>query len=288
MHSEMGASFTTFDPRLRDLFLNKPEGVINLPEWSLSADRIQAYQSMTRPAIVEIAGRDSIAAAVIGVEAQGFTDLLPTYVYTGTEYGAWERVEKAVERLLKRLPQVRVHDLLLLGSPGFWQALNGRFIAELVSRYGFYTPCVGCHLYLHSVRIPLATMLGNVPILAGERERHDQAIKVNQISEALDIYQDMVGHFGITLLLPLRHTAEGTRIRDTLGLEWPAGEDQLGCVLAGNYRGWNQIAQNSARQVQRYLEEFARPCSEKIVASYLKGEVPNHLEIGARVLESLK
>ena len=148
---------------------------------------------MTRLAMVEIAGRDSIAAAVIGVEAQGFTDLLPTCVYTGTEYGAWQTVERAVERLIKRLPQARVHDPLLLGSPGFWQVLNGRFIAELVSRYGFYTPCVGCHLYLHGVRIPLAALLGNLPIIAGERERHDQAIKVNQISEALDIYQDMAG-----------------------------------------------------------------------------------------------
>ncbi|MES0349995.1 MAG: hypothetical protein ABUK19_04690, partial [Desulfobacteria bacterium] len=76
--------------RLKELFLNKPECVIDLPEWLLSPEKVETYRSMSGLAIVEIAGRDSVAAAVKGVEEEGFTDLLPTYVYTGTEHGQWE------------------------------------------------------------------------------------------------------------------------------------------------------------------------------------------------------
>lgn len=276
----------TLDSRLKELYLNKPECVVDLPEWLLSPQNIKEYRAMSRLAIVEIAGRDSVAAAVKSVEEESFTDLLPTYVYTGTEHGAWATVEKAVARLATRLAEVRVHDLVVLGSPRFWQALNGRFISELVSRYGFYTPCVGCHLYLHSVRIPLALALGKVPIISGERERHNRSIKVNQIPEALDVCTKIAKDFGIRLLLPLRHIAKGDRIADILGFDWQEGKEQLGCVLSGNYRGLDGSVESTARQVQRYLAEFARPCARKIIESYAVGRVPNHLEIAAEVLGS--
>ncbi|MBW1741819.1 MAG: hypothetical protein JRJ47_00115 [Deltaproteobacteria bacterium] len=273
-----------FDPRLKEIFTDKPECVIDLPEWLLPSQKINAYRDMSGLAIVEIAGRDSIAAAVKSVEEEGFTDLLPTYVYTGTEHGLWANVEQAVERLAAQLPGVRVHDLINLGSPGFWHALNGRFVSELISRYGFYTPCVGCHLYLHSVRIPLSMTLGKVPIVAGEREHHDGTTKVNQIKEALDVYQGIAKGFGVSLVLPLRHVGEGDRITDILGFEWKAGEEQLGCVLSGNYRTLDGTVQNTAAQVQRYLEEFAGPCAKKILEAYITGDTPNHLQMAASVL----
>ncbi len=276
----------SFDPRLKELYLNKPECVITLPEWSLPPEKVNEYRAMSRLAIVEIAGRDSLAAAVKSVEEEAFTDLLPTYVYTGTEHGPWASVEKAAERLAGRLPEVRIHNLVVLGSPGFWQALCGRFVSELISRYGFYAPCIGCHLYLHSVRIPLALTLGEVPIISGEREWHDGAIKLNQISEALDIYQNIARDFGVRLLLPVRHITKGDRIAEILGFEWPQGKEQLDCVLSGNYRRLDGTVEHTARQVQIYMEEFAGPCAKKIIESYTAGRIPNHVEIAAQVLDS--
>jgi len=275
-----------FDLRLRDLYLNKPECVIDLPEWLLSSKKIEGYRAISGLAIVEIAGRDSMAAAVKSVEEEAFTDLLPTYVYTGTEHGPWASVEQAVERLARRLPEIRVHNLVVLGSPGFWQALNGRFISELISKYGFYTPCVGCHVYLHCIRIPLALKLGSVPIISGEREWHDKSIKINQTREALDMYQDMTRRSGVRLLLPLRHIAEGDRISEILGFEWQEGKEQLGCVLSKNYRRGDGSVHDTHRQLQSYMETFARPCAKKIMESYAKGHIPKHLEIAAQVLGS--
>jgi hypothetical protein len=272
--------------RLKELYLNKPECVIDLPERLLSPEKVDTYRAMSRLAIVEIAGRDSLAAAVKSVEEEGITDLLPTYVYTGTEHGPWESVERAVDRLARRLPQVRVHDMIVLGSPGFWQALNGRFSSELTSMYGFCPPWVGCDLYLHTIRIPLSIMLGEVPIIAGEREKHDGTIKVNQVREALDVYQNLANDFGVRLLLPLRHVVDGASITEILGFEWQAGKEQLGCVLSGNYRELDGSVDATARQVQGYLEEFAEPCAKKIIESYLAGDIPDHLEIAAQVLNA--
>ena len=276
-----------FDSRLEELFLNKPECVINLPEWLLSSKKIDEYRAISRPAIVEMAGRDSVAAAVKGVEERGYTDLFPTYAYTGTEYGPWAAVKEAVRRIAGRLPGVKVHDPIIIGSPEFWRALNGRFINELIDRYTFYTPCIGCHLYLHSLRIPIARILGNIPIISGERELHNGDIKINQIAEALDAYQGIAEDFRIKLLFPLRHIIDGGLIEDILDFHWEEGKEQLGCVLSGNYRrtdGSNRINKEDAI---KYLEEFALPCVREIIESYVEGQVPDHEGIAKSVLNNI-
>lgn len=270
---------------VKAVYLNKPECVINWPDWLLSPEDIEAYGAMKGLAVVEIAGRDSIAAAVKAVEEHGFTDLLPTYAYTATEYGPWTSVEHAVARLTGRLPDVRVHNLVILGSPGYWSALNGRYVQELVSTFGFYTPCIGCHLYLHSVRIPLSIALDRAPIISGERERHDGAVKLNQIAEALDEYLDLSDRFEVPLLLPLRHIDEGRQISDILGFEWQQGKEQLGCALSGNYRRLNGSLNVASGQISDFFHRFAKPLAIEIITQYLREQVPGHREIAEKVLE---
>jgi hypothetical protein len=193
-------------------------------------------------------------------------------------------MERAVRRLGERLPRIRVHDPVVMGSPGFWQALNGRFISEFISRYVFYTPCVGCHLYLHSVRIPLALSLQNVPIITGEREQHNGDIKINQTSEVLDFYQRLAEFFNIELLMPLRHIREGKQIEEILGFEWHQGKEQLDCVLSGNYRMLDNKGAYKNKSVRGFLEEFAVPCSKEIIKVYASGHIPDHTSIAARIL----
>lgn len=270
--------------RLKELYLNKPECVVDFPKWLLPSQKIKKYRSISRLAIVEIAGRDSVAAAIQSVKKEGFTDLLPTYVYTGTEHGLWPSVEKAVERLAKQLTGIRVHNLLVFGSSRFWQTLNGRFVSELISKYGFYTPCVGCHLYLHSVRILLALILGKAPIISGERERHDGAVKINQIPEALTFYQKIAKGFGIRLLFPLRYISDGNRISEILGFEWKQGKDQPGCILSENYRRLDGSISITGKQVLNYLEKFAYPLTREIIETYVSGQTPDYKKIAEDVL----
>ena len=85
-------------------------------------------------------------------------------------------------------------------------------------------PCVGYHVYLHSVRIPLSLTLGKVPIISGERKRHNRRIKINQISEALNVYQKLSEDFRVRLLLPLRQIPKGDQIEKILGFQSEQGE----------------------------------------------------------------
>ncbi len=277
---------TGYESQIREMFLNKPECIINFPEWMLSKNQVDFFRNIEGLAIVEMAGRDSVAASIKGVERKGFTDLLPTYVYTGTEFGNWQSVLEAVERLRRKLPeQVRIHDLLVFGSPAFWQALNGRFISKITKKFGFYTPCTGCHLYLHCTRIPLSVELGNKPIIAGERESHDGGEKINQISEVLDAYKSLFSKFKIPLHMPIRHIGDGKQIEKIIGIDWEQDQDQLGCVLSGNYRdtaGKNIIKKEDAIN---FLNTFLVPCAEKIIKSYLEGAVPDHKKITEEILE---
>jgi hypothetical protein len=279
---------STYKNQLQELYLNKPDLVIDFPKWLLSDQSLENYRSFSKLALVEIAGRDSIAAAVKSIPEYGFTDLLPTYVYTGTEYGPWDIVNQALFRLKSRLPHVRVHPLIVLGSPDFWKALNGAFISELLSIYGFYTPCIGCHVYLHAVRIPLALLLGNIPIISGERERHNGSVKINQIPEALDLYKTLTEIFKIQLLLPLRKITRSQEIEAILQMDWQESKEQLYCSLSGNYRLVDGSVEMNKTQVVRYLNEFAIPCTEKIIREYISGNIPNHLKIAKQIIHNLK
>lgn len=270
--------------KLAAVFLDKPEMVLDLPEWMLPEKQLNAYRQMNDLAIVEIAGRDSVAAAIQAVAISGYNNLLPVYAYTGTECGSWEHVEKAVSRLTKRLPQITVHPLLVVGSPGFWHAINGRFISELFDVFGHYTPCTGCHLYLHSVRVPLARMLNNAPIIGGERRSHSGRIKVNQIDESIECYKRVVESFGIHLDLPLVDIEDNNTLEKILQMPWDEGKNQLGCTLSSNYRTSGGKILIKTRDLIRFFNEFAAPVAHSVISEYLSGRVPDHEEIAKKVL----
>ena len=151
---------------------------------------------------------------------------------------------------------------------------------------GFYTPCAGCHLYLHAVRIPLAISL-RAPIVAGERERHDGAVKVNQTATALDGYRDLARRFEVSLLFPLRYIDDGGEVETILGLDWKQDDEQLGCVLSGNYRDSQNHVHLTEEKMRPYLLEFALPVAFETIEAYRQKRVPNHLKIALDVFQSM-
>ena len=145
----------------------------------------------------------------------------------------------------------------------------------LFSRFGFYTPCLGCHLYLHALRVPLARLTGAPYIISGERERHDGRVKVNQLPSALDAYTAFVGRFDVELLLPLRSIHSGKEIERIVGQEWKEGGGQLECVLSKNYQDTDGSVTYNEAGIRRFFEEFAFPIAEGVVRAYLEGEIPD-------------
>jgi len=273
------------DERLREIFLDKPELVSVLPEWMLPESELRRLRARHNLAIVELAGRDSVAAGIKAAQEGAAGELLPVLVYTGSEYGRFAWAEQAWQRLRAGLPAgVELHPLLVMGSPGFWRAMNGRFLQKLQAIFGFCPVCPGCHLYLHAVRLPLAVRLGGAPIIAGERASHDGKVKINQLPLAQKVYGELAASFGVELLLPLARVAQGAEVERLLGQPWPAGGEQLGCVLSGNYQEADGRVEVSLSTLSDYFRRFALPLARAVVREYLDGREPDHQALAAQAL----
>jgi len=259
------------NPRIFKIVSAKPELIVEFPSWMLSEATEKELRGTEGLALVEIAGRDSIAAALEATKMRNIKALLPTIAYTGTEFGDWEVPFKKTyvlkEELVKR--GIKVFDTILLGAPTFWWLLCGRHITHIIKKFRFYSPCVGCHLYLHAIRIPLAKKIKCDVVIGGERELHEGKIKINQIGVALDTYISFAERFGIELLLPLRHMRSDKDIESIVGQYWEESTEQLECVLSKNYLDVDGSAVYSEDDIKRFFNEFAINEAESIVRKFL-------------------
>lgn len=218
--------------------------------------------------VVEVSGADSVAAALAYCEANAVDVVLPTFGDTGTEYGDAAAIEGNVAFLAEELALrcgVRTQPLVTLADQSLWRALNGRYASVIAGTFGACTPCPGCHLYLHMLRIPFAIEHGATVIVAGERELHDSRIKPNQLAPALAAYSAVVGSRGLELALPLRHVTESAEITRILGPRWVGGSPQLECVLSGNYRGLDGACALESMP-DAFYDDFLIPAATRIAA----------------------
>jgi hypothetical protein len=268
------------DPSYREILLDKPELATAFPPWMLPVETVERLRAAAEPAVVEVAGRDSLAAALRAAPEADHDLFLPAVAYTGTEFGEWrlpfEKIEYLKERLRGVGAGVEVLAPVVMGAPELWRLLCGRYVLAQYRRFGFYTPCIGCHVYLHALRVPLAKMTGCRVVVAGERESHGGVVKLNQIPTALDAYVELLARFDVELSLPLRHVSSGAEIGEIVGTDRRESEGQLGCVLSQNYRDADGAVPYDEEAVRRFLDEFALPLAERAVNAYLAGERPDY------------
>lgn len=223
---------------------------------------------VSRLAIIEIAGRDSVAAAVAAVREQGFDTLVPTIVFTGTETGDFDTPARAVDRLRAMLGGgVTIHEPLTLADPALWAALNARFAATIQRRFTVYSPCLACHLYLHLLRVPVSWDHESAPVVAGERDTHDGRLKLSQTAGGIDAAARVLAHGGVELLEPVRHMS-GTAVAELVGGDWEQEHGQLGCVLSGNYVDLDGSVHYDESGYVRYLEEFFEPTGRAVIDAW--------------------
>ena len=276
------------DERTRGILLAKPERIIGFDD-DLTA-RLRARVGSGNAALVEIAGRDSVAAGVLAASSY-YDILIPTVVYTGTEYGNWEVVLENT-RLLGDLLRDRagvdvVEEPIFLGSPRWWHAAGGRFTDVLQERYGFSTSCVACHMYFHAARVPFAREIGAKAVVAGERLFHQDRRKLNQVGPALDSYSRVLGEAGLNLALPLKEMRDGNRVEELVG-PWPESAKQLKCVLEANYRDSSGEFDVPEGSLVAYLEEFLEPVFSRVLLEFNDGGTPDYLAVVKDVLYQVK
>ncbi|MBA2847752.1 hypothetical protein G4V39_07090 [Thermosulfuriphilus ammonigenes] len=257
--------------RLRDILSERRPLVTNFPSWLISPTTLKELRKLKGVAVAEIAGRDSLAAVLKATEEEDIRAILPTIAYTGTEFGDWNiPYEKALSLKNLKRKDIKVFKPIFLGDPRLWWRLCGRPLGQLIKKFGFYTPCLGCHLYLHIVRVPLARLIGARLIIAGERETHDGRIKLNQLPVALDAYESLLKEVGLRLVLPLRKVDSGAEIERILGRPWGEGAEQMSCVLSQNYLD-EAKRPVSEEGIEEILQNFLIPEAQKWLAEHLSG-----------------
>jgi hypothetical protein len=251
-------------------------------------DKLRALIGAGPVALVEVAGRDSIAAAIAAARSGAYDIMIPTVVYTGTEFGDWEVVIENARSLRERLGDIDsvqvAEEPLFLGSPRWWHVSAGRYGTALFNRYGFNPTCIACHMYLHAARVPFALEVGANAVVSGERLRHDDRVKLNQLGAALDAYSAVLKAEGITLDLPLRDVGDSALIEDLVG-GWPESGRQMSCVLESNYRSDDGGVEYDPNAVDEYLREFLVPFTKHVLEQFARGGTPrDYPGIASRLL----
>ncbi len=193
-----------------------------------------------RTVIGEFSGRDSVAAIVKAFESEDIHYILPVATFAGTEYGNYDVIYDNYEQLQKRVKKLygdkkTLYPLLEYSREEIWGIMNGRVSNLLRDKYGFYSHCIGCHLYFHLTKLHFAKALSK-RVISGERASHDGRIKVNQLDTSLNLYIRVMQKLGFELLMPLRGVSDGAVIQSLIGWDWKEGAQHPPCVLSGNYR----------------------------------------------------
>ncbi|WP_430886361.1 hypothetical protein [Fusibacter sp. JL216-2] len=222
--------------------------------------------------IGEFSGRDSVAAILKAFEDEDIDYILPVATFAGTEYGDFNVIYKNYKHLQKRVKDLYgdkkvLYPLIEYSREDIWALMNGRLSGELSRKFGFYSPCIGCHLYFHLTKLNFARPLSGI-ILSGERESHDGRIKVNQLGESLDIYQEVIASFDCQLRMPLRHMDDGHEVESLIGWEWKEGLAHPDCVLSRNYRSCDGKAVYDKNCLERLLQEYVKPAGV-LVGKYI-------------------
>ena len=254
--------------KLLEIFATKPDIIIDFPEWMFSLEKVMNIHPRGSAVIGEIAGRDSIVAILKAQELRQFSFLLPSIVYTGTEYGDPEILIKRLDFVKKELAKRDAHTFepVIHGSPKLWMQLCANSVEISIERWGFYTPCIACHLYLHIMRALLAIKLKISRIVTGERSSHEGVIKLNQLPYVLESFKDFFASYGIELMQPLKNIASNEEIAKIAGSEEGKNLEQLGCVMSGNYKDLSKIRE---LPIEEYLHAELLPKAKEIIDKIL-------------------
>ncbi len=240
------------------------------PTDALPTEVVKALADAPKPVVlVDFAGRDSVAATMVWLSDHPNGTLVPVGDLVPTRFGDWSVYEEnwraMRDHIARRFPSVRFAPWFILEDVSAWGLLNGRYINELVAAFGFFTPCLGCHLHFYMMRAVLAEAIGAEALVSGEKEFHGRKQKANQTQEAVDAYGQFSRNHGVEHHFPIHKVTTEEEMHRLLEDGWREGERQLGCVLSGNDQGFDGRLRMTSGQIRDYMDRFAVPLATYIV-----------------------
>lgn len=219
--------------------------------------------------LTDFAGRDSVAAAMAWMRSHDVGTLIPVADVVPTRHGNWSIYDdnwtQMRDHIQRAHPKVHVTPWFCLEDVAFWAMLNARFLNELTRAFGFFTPCLGCHLHFYAMRTVLAEALGARVLLSGEKELHGLRRKANQTTEAIAAYGAFSAAHGLQQHFPIHSIRGESEMADLLDDDWREGDRQLRCVMSGNDSGADGRPMFTAQQISDYMTRFANPMAARVL-----------------------
>ena len=256
------------------ILAHKPDIFAVLPAEVLDEQTAEQLRQIPRLAVAEIAGPADTPALRELLTHYKPDGLLPTFSYTGTEYGDWSGLAHVAADLKKTFEKdlnIYVAEPVVLGSPALWKALRTVHERQLGQRFGFTSTCLGCRLYSFALRVPLCKKIDArffIPSLHGLLQRncpaHTTAIERKYFSFLMSGYGIDVWH-------------QGQQYENKSG---GAGQEDacLACVLTANPE--NGMTQE---KLARYFESFALPTAGGILSLAVFGAPVDYARIIAEM-----
>jgi hypothetical protein len=269
------------------IFAEKPDIFGKIPENILTKEKIEELRQIPRLAVGEVSGIHSMSSLLYILSQKKVDAFLPTFSYTGTEYGDWIYLKnnfKYIKKTIENRLRIYVADPVILGAPDFWWALNGRFASELHKRFGFFSQCYGCRLYSFALRVPMCKKINANILISCDIGIQNGNSKLQNDPLAFKYYSNLMSSFGIDLGYVYLSLIQQQKISKTFNLlEQPENGKPPGCVFKDNYRDLTGFSELPLK-VNSFFETFAIPAAAKIISRTLAGVSVDYVKEAADTL----
>lgn len=224
--------------------------------------------------IAEISGKDSISAVHKLMREEKVDIIIPTIVKIGTEYGDNCAYTNSINYLRECAKEYNIVfcEAILLHDEKLWNNICIKPQNQLHKKFGFFSPCIMCHLFAHLLRIPILVENKGYGIITGERFSHKGKLKINQHPITIKCFNSLFNKHNISLIQPLINIADTNivdkEIEDYVLL--PHAND-VKCILSDNLGDFSLLTDDNLFYLQRYLYEYIYPIGDYILNRFLSG-----------------
>jgi len=258
----------------------------SIPDELISADKIDEIRQIPLVTLGDIRNANQLLAVLKVLKAKKPDAFLPVLTYAGTEYGdvaAFGKYLDKVKTEVEKTLEIYVLDPVIVGAPSFFRALNTSHSAEIINKFGFYSPCLACRLYALAVMVPLCKKLNVKTIITGEIKT-DNEDRNFRIDENLTYCSKLMKGFGIDLWDGIITENNKDDIWSDLKIKKsPDDVFSLNCVINSNCMAENVLI-GDPKKNRNYYENFAIPASAKVLSRVFSG---SDVDYDKEVLETL-
>ena len=256
----------------------------NLEIHNLVPERIQDDYRIIgdRVLVTDFAGRDSIAACMQILKDEEIDTVIPIgdivpsrYGNTDSYYQNWNTLAHLIE---KNHLNIDLKPWFIVDGQDFWKTLNERYVPQIMKKYGWFTPCTGCHFHFYAMRSVLVKILGydNIILASGEKKLHKNGKrKANQTDAAVKAYEKFSLERGVDHRFPIHNFRTEEEIVSLIGEEWEEGGSQMSCIHSGNDRDEEGQLKYTDEQISEMMVEYILPMGKRYIEMKMDERGPN-------------